>query len=108
MRSGPPIVHVNADDPEACLSAVQLAIDFHMEFAQYSEVPKQLQEKIIAAASTDEEEEDEKEDDTSEPETKELDLSHITLSMRNLVFENGLTNQIYIVIRLFHNRIFEH
>ncbi len=33
--------------------------DFHMEFAQYSEVPKQLQEKIIAAASTDEEDEDE-------------------------------------------------
>jgi 2-oxoglutarate dehydrogenase E1 component len=29
-----PIVHVNADDPEACLSAVQLAIDFHMEFAE--------------------------------------------------------------------------
>ena len=33
--------------------------DFHMEFAQYSEIPKQLQDKIIAAASTDEEEEDE-------------------------------------------------
>ncbi|MGD9253810.1 MAG: elongation factor G [Holophagae bacterium] len=33
--------------------------DFHMEFAEYSEVPKQLQDKIIAAASTDEEEEDE-------------------------------------------------
>ena len=33
--------------------------DFHMEFAQYSEIPKQLQEKIIAAAATDEEEEDE-------------------------------------------------
>jgi hypothetical protein len=30
-----------------------------MEFAEYAEVPKQLQEKIIAAASTDEEEEDE-------------------------------------------------
>jgi hypothetical protein len=30
-----------------------------MEFAQYSEIPKQLQEKIIAAKSTDEEEEDE-------------------------------------------------
>jgi hypothetical protein len=30
-----------------------------MEFAQYSEVPKQLQEKIIAAASKDEEEDDE-------------------------------------------------
>jgi 2-oxoglutarate dehydrogenase E1 component len=29
-----PIVHVNADDPEACLSAVQLAIDFHMEFSE--------------------------------------------------------------------------
>jgi len=29
-----PVVHVNADDPEACLSAVQLAIDFHMEFAE--------------------------------------------------------------------------
>ena len=33
--------------------------DFHMEVAQYSEIPKQLQEKIIAAAATDEEEEDE-------------------------------------------------
>ncbi|MDT8436981.1 MAG: 2-oxoglutarate dehydrogenase E1 component [Gemmatimonadota bacterium] len=29
-----PIVHVNADDPEACLSAIQLAIDFHMEFGE--------------------------------------------------------------------------
>lgn len=29
-----PILHVNADDPEACLSAIQLAIDFHMEFAE--------------------------------------------------------------------------
>ncbi len=29
-----PILHVNADDPEACLSAVQLAIDFHMAFAE--------------------------------------------------------------------------
>ncbi len=29
-----PILHVNSDDPEACLSAVQLAIDFHMEFAE--------------------------------------------------------------------------
>ncbi len=29
-----PIVHVNADDPEACLSAVQLAIDYHNEFAE--------------------------------------------------------------------------
>jgi 2-oxoglutarate dehydrogenase E1 component len=29
-----PIVHVNADDPEACLSAIQLAIDFHMEFSE--------------------------------------------------------------------------
>jgi len=29
-----PIVHVNADDPEACLSAVQLAIDFHLEFSE--------------------------------------------------------------------------
>ena len=29
-----PVLHVNADDPEACLSAVQLAIDFHMEFAE--------------------------------------------------------------------------
>ncbi len=29
-----PILHVNADDPEACLSATQLAIDFHMEFAE--------------------------------------------------------------------------
>ena len=33
--------------------------DFHMEFAQYSEVPKQLQEKIIAAAAKGEEEDDE-------------------------------------------------
>jgi elongation factor G len=33
--------------------------DFHMEFAQYSEVPKQLQDKIIAAAVKDEDEEDE-------------------------------------------------
>jgi len=33
--------------------------DFHMEFAQYSEVPKQLQEKIIAASASDEEEDDE-------------------------------------------------
>ena len=33
--------------------------DFHMEFAEYSEVPKQLQDKIIAAASTDEEDDDE-------------------------------------------------
>ena len=33
--------------------------DFHMEFAKYAEVPKQLQEKIVAAAATDEEEEDE-------------------------------------------------
>lgn len=29
-----PIVHVNADDPEACLSAVQLAIDFQQEFSE--------------------------------------------------------------------------
>ena len=29
-----PIVHVNADDPEACLSAIQLAIDFHLEFSE--------------------------------------------------------------------------
>jgi 2-oxoglutarate dehydrogenase E1 component len=29
-----PIVHVNADDPEACLSACQLAIDYHNEFGQ--------------------------------------------------------------------------
>jgi elongation factor G len=33
--------------------------DFHMEFAEYSEVPKQLQDKIIAAASKDEDEDDE-------------------------------------------------
>ncbi len=33
--------------------------DFHMEFAQYSEIPKQLQEKIIAAAATDDEDDDE-------------------------------------------------
>ncbi len=33
--------------------------DFHMEFAEYQEVPKQLQEKIIAAASKDEDEDDE-------------------------------------------------
>ncbi len=29
-----PIVHVNADDPQACLSAVQLAIDFQQEFSE--------------------------------------------------------------------------
>jgi elongation factor G len=33
--------------------------DFHMEFAHYSQVPKQLQDKIVAAASKDEEEDDE-------------------------------------------------
>jgi elongation factor G len=33
--------------------------DFHMEFAKYTEVPKQMQEKIIAAAAKDEEEDDE-------------------------------------------------
>jgi elongation factor G len=33
--------------------------DFHMEFAQYLEVPKQLQEKIIAAASMDDDDDDE-------------------------------------------------
>jgi len=33
--------------------------DFHMEFAEYAEVPKQLQEKIIAAVSMEEEEDDE-------------------------------------------------
>jgi len=33
--------------------------DFHMEFSHYAEVPKQLQEKIIAAASREEEDEDE-------------------------------------------------
>jgi len=32
--------------------------DFHMEFAKYAEVPKQLQEKIAAAALKEEEEED--------------------------------------------------
>jgi elongation factor G len=32
--------------------------DFHMEFSNYSEVPKQLQEKIAAAAAQEEEEED--------------------------------------------------
>jgi hypothetical protein len=30
-----------------------------MEFAKYSEVPKQMQEKIIAAAASDEEEDGE-------------------------------------------------
>ena len=29
-----PIVHVNADDPEACLSAVQLAIDYRNQFGR--------------------------------------------------------------------------
>ena len=29
-----PIVHVNADDPEACLSAIQLAIDFQQQFSE--------------------------------------------------------------------------
>jgi elongation factor G len=33
--------------------------DFHMEFAEYAEVPKQLQDKIVAAASMEEEEDDE-------------------------------------------------
>ena len=33
--------------------------DFHMEFANYAVVPRQLQEKLIAAAASDEEEEDE-------------------------------------------------
>ncbi len=33
--------------------------DYHMEFAQYSQVPKQLQDKIVAAASKEEEEDDE-------------------------------------------------
>ena len=33
--------------------------DYHMEFAQYSQVPKQLQDKIVAAAAKDEEEDDE-------------------------------------------------
>jgi elongation factor G len=33
--------------------------DFHMEFSHYAEVPKQLQEKIIAAASREEEEDEE-------------------------------------------------
>ncbi len=33
--------------------------DFHMEFANYSEVPKQLQEKIIAASAKHEEDDDE-------------------------------------------------
>jgi elongation factor G len=33
--------------------------DFHMEFAKYSEIPKQLQEKIIAATVSHEEEDDE-------------------------------------------------
>jgi elongation factor G len=33
--------------------------DFHMEFNRYAEIPKQLQEKIIAAAASDEEEDDE-------------------------------------------------
>ncbi|HSN56937.1 MAG TPA: elongation factor G [Candidatus Sulfomarinibacteraceae bacterium] len=33
--------------------------DFHMEFSHYAEVPKQLQEKIIAAAAREDEDEDE-------------------------------------------------
>ncbi len=33
--------------------------DFHMEFAEYAEVPKQLQDKIIAAAAVEDEEDDE-------------------------------------------------
>jgi elongation factor G len=33
--------------------------DFHMEFSHYAEVPKQLQEKIIAAATREDEDEDE-------------------------------------------------
>ncbi len=33
--------------------------DFHMEFSHYDEMPKQVQEKIIAAAGVSEEEEDE-------------------------------------------------
>jgi elongation factor G len=33
--------------------------DFHMEFDHYAEVPKQLQEKIIAAAAKDDEDDDE-------------------------------------------------
>ncbi len=32
--------------------------DYHMEFAQYSQVPKQLQDKIVAAAAKDEEEDE--------------------------------------------------
>jgi elongation factor G len=32
--------------------------DFHMEFSNYAEVPKQLQEKIAAAAAKKDEEED--------------------------------------------------
>jgi elongation factor G len=32
--------------------------DFHMEFNRYAEVPKQLQEKIIAAAARDEDEDE--------------------------------------------------
>jgi elongation factor G len=32
--------------------------DYHMEFAQYSQVPKQLQDKIVAAAVKDEEEDE--------------------------------------------------
>ncbi|MEJ2580858.1 MAG: hypothetical protein P8127_04340 [Acidobacteriota bacterium] len=33
--------------------------DYHMEFAEYAQVPKQLQDKIVAAAAKDEEEDDE-------------------------------------------------
>jgi elongation factor G len=33
--------------------------DFHMELARYDEVPRHLQEKIIAAVSKEEEEEEE-------------------------------------------------
>jgi elongation factor G len=32
--------------------------DFHMEFSHYAEVPKQLQEKISAAAASDEDEDE--------------------------------------------------
>jgi elongation factor G len=32
--------------------------DFHMEFNRYAEVPKQLQEKIIAAAAREDEEDE--------------------------------------------------
>ena len=29
-----PVVHVNADDPEACMAAVRLAVDYRFEFGE--------------------------------------------------------------------------